>query len=185
MSAREKLAVSFFAFETKFPGGDDVAGMAAPLVGDEVAEAANRSECLKPSFAIVYPIIIGFNEVGIVKNANGFGKIDFRSRQFSSRFDGSQENSQIYVPYLCTQFKTKLPWACQCPIFSTGSAFSLLVTCPLGQVLPARRRRRRPTDMPMVLRHREFPYLFRTCHHVEIIEIKAVRGGHGVEALWH
>ena len=77
MSAREKLAVSLFAFDTEFPSGDDVAGMAAPRVGDEVAEAANRSECLKTVFAIVYPIIIGFNEVGIVKNANGFGKIDF------------------------------------------------------------------------------------------------------------
>ena len=77
MSACEKLAVSFFAFETKFPCGDDVAGMAAPSIGDEVAGAADRSERLKTGFAILYPIIIGFNEVWIVKNANSFGKIDF------------------------------------------------------------------------------------------------------------
>ena len=77
MSAREKLAVSFFTFDTEFPCGDDVAGIVAPSVGDEVVDAADRSECLKTGFAILYPIIIGFNEVGIVKDANGFGKIDF------------------------------------------------------------------------------------------------------------
>ena len=77
------------------PRRDDVAGLAAPCVGDEVKNAAGLAKRLNAFLAVVLATVDRFDDFRIVENADCLRKIDLAGFQFSSRFFSSQLNFMI------------------------------------------------------------------------------------------
>jgi hypothetical protein len=58
------------------PRGDDVAGLGAPCIGDEIMNAAGLPERLNSFLAVVLAPIDGFDDFRIIEDLDRLGEID-------------------------------------------------------------------------------------------------------------